>query len=329
MKKLALILLSALAVWSCDPESFAESFADEFGIDVKEGEFDLEGVKFGITGNKAPSQYQEIGRLIYYTSSDDDAERFGAQLFFDGSKYKLVFPSGAYRTGSYTQDKDNFSISFDKPFIYGTHFSSSNYEDGEDIYEVKYEMLFISKAKTLSLFDPAAESFDKVDKDAGNWSISFVETEDEDLPALYEISGEYGTMSAGTDIGMESGLRWNYNFVYDNATFAWTEGLDLATIHLGPKWRTPTVEEASWILENGSVIAYNSEDDGYYIIQFTLPDNKHLTLRAGDPGEECGFWLSDGSAFVYSHDGNIHGAEASIVEPESDAKYFVLGVREN
>jgi len=273
MKRLFLAILSVIAMTAC-------------GVVAGDSDFNFEGIRFKVAGMVSPKQYQEIHRLSY---EDADGETTDAQLTFKDGIFKLVLPGGGFRTGKYSLDEENKTISFESPLIYGT-----KVYDGEDIIYAKYQTCLLMGTSGIAIFDPSLEDYDQASLEDETWRLIFTKADKEALPELYELGGEYGTMGLGYDLSDE--LSVAFSFVYDDAEFAWTSDCDLATVHYGPEWRLPSAAEGQWILEN-----------------------KERYIPWTDSAK--GFWLADGSAVVLS-DG-----VASIITPESGAKYCVFPVK--
>ena len=324
MKKLSAIIITAIIAAACNP----------FGFNIKYEDFDLEGQFWAVSGMQAPYGQQEIGRMHYVNEND---ELIPAEFYFSGGKARVVFPTGAYRTVGYSMDTKARTITFDAPITYGCEVNyNGNKYVGEDIVKGKYDMMTMTvtapgmkvegKGLLFSFYDPSASTFTAVDIEKQQWSISMVNMVELSLEPLYEISGEYGTKSQGSNLGAEDAAKWSSECVYNDALFPWVEGLDLCQIHWGPAWRTPTEAEAQWLLDNCTVLkAKQKGTDNYYMYFMYEATGRSISFPVGDINEEMGFWLSNGKALVYkATDPHYDTAtEARIITPEPGAKYFL------
>jgi len=330
MKKIGAIILVAVMTAACNPLSL---------LNISYEDFDLEGQFWAVSGMTAPYGQQEIGRM-HYRDADDNL--VPAEFLFSGGKVRVVFPSGAYRTVGYKLDAGARTISFDAPITYGCEVNyNGNKYIGQDIKLAKYEMMsvgvnipgqkFNGEGLMFSFFDTSAKDFLSVDLDKQQWAVNMVNMEKALLTPVYEISGEYGTKEIGVNSFKLDNppTLWSTECVYEDAVFTWVAGADLSSIHWGPKWRNMSEADAQWLLDNCVCRrVWHDREAGTKGFYFISSDNLGLEFPCGEVGEELGVWLSNGKALVYkvTDPRNDSSAEARIITPSADAKYFLRPV---
>ena len=281
-----------------------------------DAEFGIEGKIWMVTGFYAPKGYQEMHRLSFDTLPEDPYNGLiPGELTFDGSKLRIVFPSGAYRTVGYKEEKG--SISFDGSFIYGSYGSP-------DIVTCKVKKQILLGEEFMDLYDAADPA--KPDINKGEWCI-MVRSMPESLTApVMEIDCEYGTTIQGGEMGTEDGAIWATRLIAGGKAFAFDRTHDLATIYWGPEWRTPTRAQAQQLLDvcTPEYVLYNG-DPGMTLHNDTA--KKDLILPVAEFGTQYGIWLADGSALVYSVSEDKKASAAIDDSPAASQKYFVLPVK--
>lgn len=338
MKKLTILLGSAFVLLSCNGVKMG------LGLDLKDEDFELEGITFQQTGVKGPIAYQELNRFSY---QDSDGERIVSELSFRDGKMTLVFPSGGYRTVGYTLDRNTHTIAFDAPVIYGSTIRHQGVTHvGENVTKAKYEMMTLSatmvegKDLMLSLYDVAAADFSSVDMEKGQWSLSVMSVNKPSLPPVYPLVGEYGTtLNPHQLVEGEDKPYWSQECIADGHLFPWVKEVDLARIHYGPAWRYPTAAEVEELLELSECTgAVGSDGQKTFHVVYLLSgeevdgkmfyDTLSFPYAAVSDGLcSGGIWLADGRAFVYSYDYATREVKAEIVQPGPAATYFVRAVK--
>ncbi len=329
MKRTASFLLAAVIAASCiNPLGMISGSTN--------ADFDIEKELWAVSGFTAPYGQQEIQRMHYR----GDDELVPAEVTFKNGKMTLVFPSGAYRTIGYTLDRKAKTISFDAPVTYGCTVRTGGQEYvGSDVTFAKYEMMTLSmnlpgnsfngEGKFFSIYDPSASSYSDVDINRQQWRFNLVNMQKLSLEPLYEIKGEYGTMSQGVNLGVEGAPKWSSDCIYGDATFPWVPGIDLCTVHYGPQWRLPTEADAKWLLENCNLLRVHDKDYDQDRMYFVHSNNKSISFPCADVNQELGFWLSAGKALVYkaTDPRNDTSTEARIITPGQGTSLFLRPVK--
>ena len=274
-------------------------------------DFPIEG-RWSFTGCKGPKGYQEAHRLSYDPNPDDDVpSMISAEFVFRGGKLQMVFPSGAYRTISYSVNKDARTISFDGPFMYGDYGST-------DITSCKYTLFEYEGMQFITLYDAADPNHADISK--GEWSVSMMHVDQSWVDPLYLIDCKYGTTASYSDLGIEGGPSWASSLLADGKTVQFSSQVDLCTIYGGPQWRLPTPEEAQNLLDHtvAEYVLLNGKD------AVTL--SKKVFIYTPETDIEYGFWLSDGQALVVSRTAD-RKASARITKPVSNLSFSLKPVR--
>lgn len=120
------------------------------------------------------------------------------------------------------------------------------------------------------------------------------------------------------------------------AAMPWAADYDLARIYYGPAWRLPTRAEAQRLIDECVASKHNRvlREDGEIIdnrtgIIFIPKDDtsRDFFMEVGpNEGDERGFWLADGSAFVGKIDSG-NKVSVSIVTETAGKSYCVLPVK--
>lgn len=306
MKRVVFFFCVALVLSACD-----ELLSGGSGSSVKSDI--LESEHWSVCGMKAPRDYQELNRFSYdYAPENDEDGYVGAEADFKDGKMTIVFPSGAYRVLDYVLSDDRKSIVFDKVFHHGydgaadvkaCKVAEDKMNIGEIFSLLGYRGLKTDDSHFIAFYQ--GSSLNGVDMSKGEWRLNFVSGHLKDeLVKLYEIDCEYGTAVNPIRI-MEGGPAWSHDFVDTLAVFPWREDIDLAKIYYGPGWRLPLREEAQELLDGCTHAKINMVSDGVTTtgVYFkSKAEGKSLYMESLPQSGECGFWLADGSAFIFGYD---------------------------
>ena len=330
MKRVILFCLLVMGLCSC--EEMLTGGGSPVGLDR------LEKEHWSVCGMKAPRDYQELNRFSYdYEPENDGSGYVGAEADFKDGKMTIVFPSGAYRVLNYTISEDRKSVTFDKPLHYG-------YDGAKDVTSCKiaedkmnigdifalmgYRGIKTEDSHFICFYE--GSSLNGVDMNKGEWRLNFVSGHliDEITP-LHEIDCEYGTTITPVKL-FDDCAAWSHDFVDTLAVFPKTMDYDLAKVYYGPAWRLPTRAEAQRLLDDCTMGKMNMKFNGettsgvYFSTQDENP--KHLYMQSLPTAGECGFWLSDGSAFIFGYD-DKNKAFASISDDTEGKSFRVLPVK--
>jgi len=291
MKNLFIILF-AVTLTACSGLLDTEGTTNPTEAQVKEI---LENTYWGTAGFVIPRGYQEMGDFhVTLVEGEEYDESAVTDVIFKDNSITFVFPSGGWRTTTYTYDEETGLMRFSKPLIYG----STNF-GGEDIYECRFLKDNILGISHITFFDASVDDWQEVDINKGQWRLVLAPMDNRQNEKLYEIDCIYGTSYTALDLGIMGGASWAYTNVDDNKLFPMTE-LDLGRIYYGLDYTIPTVEQAMKLIENCHSITRKSSSGADYVIM----GNENGSLRFPKPEraeEEMGIWLQGGSALVYSY----------------------------
>ena len=284
----------------------------------------LEDTCWGTAGISMPKGYQEMRNFhVVLVEGEDYDESAVTDVIFDGNSITFVFPSGGWRTTTYTYDKTSGLMKFDKPLLYG----STNF-GGEDVYECRFCKDNILGTDYVGFYDASAEHWQKIDINKGQWRLNLAPMNNRQNEKLYEIDCIYGTSYTANDLGIEGGASWAYENVDGDKLFPAT-ALDLGKVYYGLDYTMPDAAQAMKLVENCHSITRKSNSGADYVII----GNENSSLRfpkPANPGDEMGFWLEGGGAFVYSYgdeqttDGDFKCTMAVLSEEEADGKMFCV-----
>ncbi|MBP3426220.1 MAG: hypothetical protein J6K81_05840 [Rikenellaceae bacterium] len=290
----------------------------------------LEETYWGTAGFTIPKGYQELGDFhVTLVEGEDYDESAVTDVIFEGNSITFVFPSGGWRTTTYTYDKNSGLMKFDKPLIYGT----KNF-DGKDVYECHFVDVSLFGIDHISLYDASADDWQTVDINKGQWRMSLAPMDNRQNEKLYEIDCIYGTSYTALNLGIENGASWAYENVDNNKLFP-RSNLDFGKIYYGLEYTMPTAEQAQKLIDNCVSLTHkNSKGEEYVMV-----GNENASLRfpkPEKPGDEMGIWLVGGQALVYSYgeekttDGDLK-CTLSILSAEetSGRKFFIRPVLES
>lgn len=324
MKKLIYIFFLFLLLAGCT-DDLTSLYGGAKPIKVDDNQ--LQSSYWTVCGMVAPQDYQELNRFTY---RPDDDKYLVSEVSFEGDKMRIIFPSGGYRDLTYTLSEDKLSISFDAPLIYGYHdapnvisckVSSEKINLGDVLSYLGFGKIKMEDSHFLTFYE--ADNLSNVNMDKGEWRLNLIQGEPaQKRTPLHRLDCEYGTSVSPIKV-IEGEPAWAYYFAANGATFPKITGYDLATVHYGPGWRLPTRAEAEKLLSSSTSGKMNLIIDGvtYHGVGLNFEESgKFLFLEVGDEPGESGFWLSDGSAVVYSYDEHNH-TEIGISD-ETDGKNF-------
>lgn len=295
MKKLIIIpLLMALTACSglLDGLLTDKGISDPTDASVKRI---LENTCWGTAGFTIPREYQELNEFhVVLAEGEDYDESAVTDVIFEGNSVTFVFPSGGWRTTTYTYDEKSGLMKFDKPLVYGT----SNF-GGKDIYECRFVKESMLDSDLVAFFDASVDHWQQVRIEDGQWRVTLAPMHERQNEKLYEIDCIYGTSYTAYDIEIEGGASWAYENVDNDKLFPLPK-LDLGEIYYGLEYTMPTVEQARKLIDNCFCLTHKSSDGEEYVLLGN--ENGSIMLpKPAAPGEEMGFWLVGGSAFVYSY----------------------------
>lgn len=298
----------------------------------------LETEHWSVCGMKAPRDYQELNRFSYdYDPADENAGYVGAEADFKDGKMTLVFPSGAYKVLEYTLSEDRRSITFNAPLHHG-------YDGAKDVTSCKiaedkmnigdifalmgYQGIKTEDSYFISFYE--GSSLNTVDMGKGEWRLNFVSGHlNEEITPLHEIDCEYGTAISPVRL-FDDAPAWSHDFVDALALFPWISEYDLARVYYGPAWRLPTRAEAQRLLSDCTMRRMNMIFEGVQTsgVSFSTKEEppRNLYMESLPTAGECGFWLSDGSAFIFGYD-ESNKPFAYITEDTEGKSFRVLPVR--
>ena len=295
MKKFFIIPL-AIALTSCSDllGSLLNGDTSTDPTDEKVQEI-LESNHWGTAGFVIPKEYQEMNDFhVVLAEGEDLNESAVTDVIFEGNSVTLVFPGGGWRTTTFTYDEKSGLMKFDKPLIYGTR----NF-GGEDIYECHFLQDQILGADHIAFFDASVDDWQKVDINKGEWRMTMAPMDERQNEKLYEIDCIYGTSYKPLDLGIEGGASWAYKNVDNDKLFPLMK-LNLGEIYYGLEYTMPTVGQAQKLIDNCFCLATKSSDGEGYVILGNKNGSFEMPMPSA-PGEQMGFWLVGGSAFVYSY----------------------------
>lgn len=290
-----LIMYAALVLTACsDLLSLLDTSetSDPTGAEMTEI---LENTCWGTSGAVIPKGYQEMN-LFHVTLSEGEEYNESAvtDVIFKDNTITFVFPGGGWRSTAYTYDQESGLMKFDKPLIYGT----PNF-GGVDIYECRFVKVNLLGHPHVTLFDASVDDWQKVEIEKGQWRLSLAPMDERQNEKLHEMDCIYGTSYTPVTIEMEGGARWAYENVDSDRLFPLMK-LDLGEIYYGLDYTMPTVAQARMLVENCYCLTHKSSKGEEYVLVGNEGGSIVLPKPSG-PGEEMGFWLVGGSAFVYSY----------------------------
>ena len=336
MKRILWLLALAVVALSC--ETLMGGGSEKVDPEI------LQREHWSVCGMKAPREYQELNRFSYdYNPADEEDGYVGAEADFKDGKMTIVFPSGAFRVLKYTLSSDGKSVTFDKPLHYG-HYGAKDItackvaEDKMNIGDI-FALMGYRGVKTedshfICFYE--GSSLSGVDMSKGEWRLNFVSghLKDELVP-LHEIDCEYGTAWKPTTL-FDDAPAWAMYYADSGAAMPWAADYDLARIYYGPAWRLPTRAEAQRLIDECIANKHNRvlREDGEIIDNRTgiifIPKedtSRDFFMEVGpNEGDERGFWLADGSAFVGKIDSG-NKVSVSIVTETAGKSYCVLPVK--
>ena len=330
MKRIVLLLALAVVALSC--ETLMGGGSEKVDPEI------LQREHWSVCGMKAPREYQELNRFSYdYNPADEEDGYVGAEADFKDGKMTIVFPSGAFRVLKYTLSSDGKSVTFDKPLHYG-HYGAKDItackvaEDKMNLGDIfalmGYRGIKTEDSHFICFYE--GSSLSGVDMSKGEWRLNFVSghLKDELVP-LHEIDCEYGTTLTPVKL-FDDCAAWSHDFVDTLAVFPKTMDYDLAKVYYGPAWRLPTRAEAQRLLDDCTMgkmnMKFNGETTSGVYFTSKTDEKRNVYFQSLPTAGECGFWLSDGSAFIFGYDSK-NKAFASISDDTEGKSFRVLPVK--
>lgn len=298
-------LAALLAVLACIPGCKALLMTED-------ADFSLEDKTWGLSGMKAPKEYQELSRMSTHIGED----YYTTDASFSGDQLTLVYPGGGYRTLTCHFSPQTHQVSFDGILLHGSF-------GAPDITSCSYIKERLLDAYFVAFYQ--GEDPENIDMEKGEWRMNFAETTAPVNRPLFLLEGEYGTMSAGNNVGYQGGTRWAVENLFGDRLFPACD-FDLATVHYGPKWCLPTREQAQELIDNCDFLVAKVNNERGLVLRSKTSDYFLRFVLPGNMDEELGIWLADGSALTYHYD-LMDEVIVGITEDTLGRSFFVRPVR--